>query len=200
MKRWLLTMLLFLVSACGREPISPAAAPTPIPAPAEAAGVQGSPAVTPAADDQITMQGIDLRMYDVEPTLGTAGKPTFRVQAGSGSMQGQGVWRFEDAHAVIYAHKEGTEDMLLDAARGRFEQDLGAFLEGGLTARIGTMRLELEDLEWVNKEQEARSDKPVQMVDGKTHLTGDTIRLYPSKRTFVLTHAKGVIQFDKEEP
>lgn len=149
--------------------------------------------------DQITMRGIDLRLYDIRPTFGRFGKPTFRVQAKTGSLKDEGMWVFEGAEAVIYGRDEGDEDVTLEAARGRFHQDEGASLAGGITARVGAMVLELEDMVWINADREARTDKPVRIVDGATRLRGGTLRLYPDKRMFVLTDAKGVIRFDKEE-
>jgi hypothetical protein len=75
-----------------------------------------------------------------------------------------------------------------------------AFLDQGVVGTIGTMTLELEDIEWLNEERLAKTDKPVRMVDGEMHLDAATLRLYPDERKYVMTDAEGVLLLERKEP
>jgi len=182
-------LVLVPLAACGAEPTRPPAAePT------------AKPAAPAAADGQVTMSGVDLYLHDTRPTLGTPRRPAFWVRAEELVLVGEGRWAFEKAHAVIAGRDEAAEDILLDAAQGRFREEEGAVLEGGGVAHVGTMTMEFESIEWDNANRQAWSDKPVKIVDGKTHLDASSLRLYPDERRFELTDVRGVIYFERNEP
>jgi len=160
----------------------------------------------PATDNAIVMSNVDLYMHEINQTLGQPRKPTFWVHADEVSLTQEesgaetaGEWAFVRARAVIYASHPDDEDMTFEAARGRFRDEDRALLEGDVRARLGTMEISLDDVEWVNADQEAHTDKPVQIVDRDTKLDAASLHLYPEKREFVLTGVDGVIRLERNE-
>jgi hypothetical protein len=177
----------FLAAGCG-----PGTPPPQAPPPAnEAPAVEG-----------LTMQGIDLYLHDASPTPGAPRKPTFWVHAEQFSMLENGVWRFEQARAVVYGDDAQEEAITLEAERGRFEADRGALLEGGVKAFVQDMRMDLSDIEWINPQNEdeegvARSDQPLLVDSPSMQLKAGSLRLYPEQKQFVLTEVSGQVRFGR---
>jgi len=165
------------------------------PAPQEpAAGGAGS-------DAAVRMSScINLYMHDARPTAGAARKPTFWVHAEYFTMLDDQVWSFENAQAAIYGQNPDEEEIMLQAARGRFQEESGALLEGGVTAYVGDMTLELADIEWINPREEgeeglARSDNDLQVSSRRLQLRASSLRLFPESEKFVLTNVSGMVRF-----
>ena len=188
LRRVLPVALLAVSAGCGRE------APPPEP-------VSGPPAsIVDAPQEAVSMSGINLFMHDARPTAGATRKPTFSVHADFFAMLDDQVWSFENARASIYGQSPEQEEIRLQAARGRFEEDRGALLEGGVTAYVGDMTLELGDIEWINPRSEgeegiARSDNDLRVNSPSLQLHASSVRLYPESKRFVLTNVEGVVRF-----
>jgi len=163
---------------------------------------------TPAVgrtDGAVSMSGINLFLHDARPTAGAARKPTFWVHAEYFTMLDDQVWSFENAQAAIYGRTPEEKQITLEAARGRFQEDSGALLDGGVTAYVGEMTLDLADIEWINPRQEgeegiARSDSPLRVSSNKLQLRASSLRLYPESDKFVLTNVSGLVRFGDHAP
>ncbi len=152
-----------------------------------------------------TMRGIDLYIHGAEATAGTAERPLFWVHAETFSVHEEDdTWDFEDARAVVYPEDKNGDPVIFDAARGRFEQDRGARLEGGVTGHIGPLTMELEEVTWEKADGEGRgtawTDHPVVLDDPNMHLEAQSMRLEPDTKAFTLTHVTGEIRFGRSEP
>ncbi|HEO71069.1 MAG TPA: hypothetical protein ENN80_07385 [Candidatus Hydrogenedentes bacterium] len=180
MNRCWTALALFLFAACGPKSTSP----------------KGSAEPSPTNDD-ITMDRIHLYLHDTRPTQGAPRKPAFAVQAESVALADQGVQSFQNARAVIHSADRQTEDILIDAGCGRIEEAKSAYLEGGVVARIGSMRLDLEDLEWLNQQRLARTDRPVRIVDGSSRFRAAGMRLDMDAGELILTNGTGLFCFER---
>lgn len=174
---------------CGRE----AAPPPPVPA-------EDAEPIATAPQEAVSMSGINLFMHDARPTAGATRKPTFSVHADYFAMLDDQVWSFENARAAIYGQDAQQEEVRLQAARGRFEEDRGAFLEGGVSAFVGDMTMELANIEWINPREEgeegvARSDNELRVNSPSLQLHASSLRLYPESKRFVLTNVEGMVRF-----
>lgn len=65
---------------------------------------------------------------------------------------------------------------------------------------MGTMQMELTDIEWKNDERVAVSDHPVTITTEDSHLEASSLRLYPDKRQMVLTNGSGILRVGRVEP
>lgn len=191
MKRLAMVLLAAsILAGCGtqraQEPPSPA---------------KDASAPPPAADETrktATMTGINLYLHNMNATDGAAEKPAFWVQAEEFSQLDNGAWTFSKAHAVVYSPDEQGEDIAFDANSGEFKEEERAYMNNGVTANVGTIRMDLQDIEWKNDTREALTENPVHLVDGKTELDAASLRILPDAQTFTLTKVKGVIQLKKE--
>jgi len=179
------------LAGCGRSYTPPPAQePGPVPPPQE-------------SEDAMTMSGVDLYHHDPRPTGGVARKPTFWLHANTFSVLDDNTWAVEDAHAVIFEKDSEKELIVLDAKRGRFEQDKNAYLRDGVTARAGAMLMKLEDIEWRNRAQdtpsEASSQHPVSIDSPELQLQAATVRLYPDTHEFELTDVVGTVHFRRNQ-
>ncbi|HDP34470.1 MAG TPA: hypothetical protein ENN29_05105 [Candidatus Hydrogenedentes bacterium] len=169
--------------------------PAPQPAPEEPETIV---AQRKDVDDAMTMQGIDLYMHKSAPREGVSGKPELWVRAESLTIGDDNTYYFENARAVIYG-KEDTEEVIIEAQRGGFEQDARAALEGNVRMTAGTLRMLLSDIEWTRPDDgtlgAARSDSPVIIDDPDLQLNAASLRLYPDTREFELTEVSGVVRF-----
>ncbi len=190
MTRWLTCVLLALAatSGCGR--------PSP-PAVNEEVSSQ------PAAVDSMVMRGIDLYMHRRDLGVGASIKPALWIRADSFTIAEGTIYSFEKARAVIYG-KEDSEEIVVEAQRGSFEQDTSAALEGDVRLTAGTLSMLLRDISWAppgeNSDGAAHTENPVVIDDPDLQLNAAAMRLHPDSRTFELTRASGVVRFGKEFP
>lgn len=179
------------LAACGNRHAPP---PTVTEAPGISAG---------QPEDLMVMSGVDLFLHDTRPTQGRKQKPTFWVHADKFSQYEyeESVWVLEDARAVVYGESE-EEAIVLEARKGRFEQDKGAYLKDSVTARIGTMTMHLQDIEWINPQEDvpgrAFTLQPV-VVDGpQLQLEAASLEIFPDTKEFELMDVAGLVRFGKE--
>ncbi len=153
-------------------------------------------------------RGVDLRMFPSDPTVTGPRKPTFWIHADVFSFdEKERLWSLESVRAVIYGQKEGNEEILLEAGRGQFqesEENEGrgtklAYLKDGVVAKVGAMKLQLSDIEWVNDEMMAKSDNPLSITTEDSTLDAGGVRLYPDDKRLVLRDAKGTIRFERKQ-
>lgn len=153
-------------------------------------------------------RGVDLRMFPSDPTVTGPRKPTFWIHADAFSFdEKERLWSLESVRAVIYGQKEENEEILLEAGRGQFqesEENEGrgaklAYLKDGVVAKVGAMRLQLSDIEWVNDEMMAKSDNPLSITTEDSTLDAGGVRLYPDDKRLVLRDAKGTIRFERKQ-
>lgn len=157
------------------------------------------PAVNADAEPQTDMEGrgADFRLFDGEPSTGPVRRPRLWLHVDSFSLAEANVWSFEKASAVIYGRDEQMEDMYLEAGGGSYQEAKSAYLKGGVVARIGDMKLDLQDFEWLNEPGEGRSDYPVSIVTPESELKASSVRLYHKDRQIVLTDVTGTLRLER---
>ncbi len=189
---WLGALVLWLAAGCGQEtaPSKPAVSTAPVP---DAAARPDS------ADAQIEMLDIDMYMHDTAATHGEAQKPTLWIHMRRCIQGKDELLDFEWAHGEIHGRDAAAETIAFEAARGQFQEQKSALLEGGVIARSGTMTIHLEDIQWLHEERMGTTDHPVLMEQNKTHIEVDTLRLFPDENRFTATRARGVIDFERED-
>ncbi|HPO12055.1 MAG TPA: LPS export ABC transporter periplasmic protein LptC [Candidatus Hydrogenedentes bacterium] len=166
-----------------------------------AAGTPGIPSLDEMGQTEV--RDIDFYLHRTDPTGGMAQKPTLWVHAQEASMADESTYAFKNAHAVIYGKDETQEVIKIDAQEGRFEEGKSAFLSGQVKAVVGTMTIELSDIQWQNPDKdkpgEARSDNPVKVTDPQLELQAASVRLYPDKKEFELTGVTGLVRFGRQQ-
>lgn len=193
-RRCTITLLFGVLLGCG----GPEAPNTPVETAPETAV---ETAETEPASEAITMNGINLYLHDARPTAGLTQKPTFWVHADFFTVLDDQVWSFEQARAVVYGQNTQEEAIALEAARGRFEEDRGAMLEGSVTARVGDMLMQMSDIAYVNPKAEgeeglAHTENPLSVQSPTLDLKASSLRLLPESRKFVLTNVVGTLRFE----
>lgn len=162
--------------------------------------VASSPEASALEKESMQMTGINLYMHRRVPIDGAPGRPELWVQADAFSVEDSQTYSFEDAHAVIYTRD--AEEIMLEAQRGRFEQDKMALLEGKVRLAAGTLKMLLSDIHWQREGADttgiARTDNPVIIDDPELQLNAAGMRLYPDDQIFELVNVSGVIRFGKE--
>jgi lipopolysaccharide export system protein LptC len=154
------------------------------------------------SDDQLDMvgHGVDLRLFDTDPTTGAPRKPNFWIHAEIFSVADKDIWSFEKARAVIYGKNEGDQEIHLEAGEGKFQESKMAYLKGGVKGTVGDMKLEMTDIEWLNDENMAKSDNPVSIKNGDSRLQAASMRLYPKDKQLLLTNVTGLVSFERKAP
>ena len=193
MNRWCRTLILVaLLAGCGGPVIEKI--------PSQQQAPMADDVKQDAHSDDVQAQGVDLRMFVTDPTTGAARNPTFWVHADKFSLSNEDIWSLTNAKAVIYSHSEGEEEQIyLEAGTGRFQQETQmAYLKEGVIAHAGQMRIELNDIEWVNEQRVARSENPVSLETPNANISAATLQLYPDKKQLIMTGVQGAFQFDKE--
>lgn len=143
-------------------------------------------------------RGLDLRLYDTDPTTGVPRKVNLWIHADVWSVtEDQDIWSFQKARAVIYGQDEQAEAITLEAGEGRFQESKIAYLKGGVHARVSDMNLELTDLEWLNDEGVAQSGNALSIQKGDSFLKASGVRLYPSKKKLTLTNVSGELRLGR---
>ncbi len=184
-------LVVLLIVGCGRPASEPGREAVERPEPA-------SPVAEQSGLDAMTMQGIDLYMHRSAPREGVPGRPELWVRADSLTIGERNTYLFENARAVIYG-RDDTEEVIIQALRGDFEQDARAILEGDVHLTAGTLQMRLSDIEWTRPDDgsvgAAHSDSPVIIDDPDLQLNAAGLRLYPDTREFELTDVSGVVRF-----
>lgn len=168
------------------------------PAPPSVSDKEEGESSKPKESDAMTMQGIDLYMH--KPVSGgqKSGKPELWVRAESLNIGDGNTYYFENARAVIYGQEE-SEEVVIEAKRGSFEQDARAVLEGDVVLDAGTLHMLLTDIQWTRPEDggtgAAYSENPVVIDDPELQLKASNLRLYPDTQQFELDNVTGMVRF-----
>ena len=188
-----IVLLLVLAAAAGcgngfngQKPAQPPVPPAPAGAPGPHANMEG--------------RGADFRLFDGDPTSGPARRPRLWLHVDSFSLAEENIWSFRNARAVIYGRDDRMEDMFLEAGGGSYQEAKSAYLKDGVTAKIGEMKLELRDIEWLNDEGLAKSDYPVTITTPDSELKASSVRLYHKEKRLVLTDVTGTLRLERAQP
>ncbi|HOF41440.1 MAG TPA: LPS export ABC transporter periplasmic protein LptC [Candidatus Hydrogenedentes bacterium] len=131
---------------------------------------------------------------------GVEQRPSFVMRTPAVSITAQGEALLEEVEAEI--HGRDDEVTTIRAQRGRFDQQAKtATMEGAVTLERGTMRVEMQDLVWLDEERVARTEKPVHILDAGAELSAENLEFYPDEGALVLTNlAGGVTLAGRTEP
>lgn len=135
---------------------------------------------------------ITLRFFDAEPSPSGEKFPSFEVHSLDFTQVADEVWTFRGAEATIYARDGENIDITAGEATMNNETQ-SAVMKGEVVLKKGTMTMTLEDLEWSNDERIAKSDHPLTIVRGDTHIMADSVIYYPDEDRVVLPAADGHI-------
>ncbi|MBI2425179.1 MAG: hypothetical protein HYV27_20300 [Candidatus Hydrogenedentes bacterium] len=196
MKYLLLPLVFMLTAGCAQPPVSPPPAVYP----------EETPEAPADASGEIVIHGANFYLYRNDESVAGAQTQTLSIQADTFSLVGGETkqYAFEGAHAVIYGRGENNEPVVMEAARGIFVEDERAVLQDGVTATMGDLTLELQDLEWKNPQADepgiAISNNPVRIINSTLSLEAATLRIYPDEKRVVLSEGSGSWRFEKETP
>jgi len=152
-----------------------------------------------SAEDGLVMSGeMEFRLFDMSSLSEGVKKPTLVLRAPEYSHTGADTWTLKDAEATIFS--EDQQETYIHAAHGELNRDEQfARLGGGATINSGTMRITLEEVEWVNEEHLIRSDCPVEIVDDGNVLHAASLRYYPGKKELYLAQVTGELALTRKE-
>ncbi len=131
---------------------------------------------------------------------GVEQRPSFVMRTPAVSITAQGEALLEQVEAEI--HGRDDDVTTIRAQRGRFDQlAKTATMEGAVTLERGTMRVEMQDLVWLDDERVARTEKPVHILDTGAELNAENLAFYPDEGALVLANlAGGVTLAGRTEP
>ena len=187
---WLMAFAVACSAGCG-------APSTPPPTPANAGNAATTPGTTPPGAPGgvgVEFQGVDLRLFSMDPTQTGPRKPRFWLHAEKQTISAEGATSFEKAHAVVYGKDTDVEQMVIDAGAGQYKQEEMVYLGNGVVARAGDTTIQLTDMTYENNEKVARSDNPVSIDSPRMQLKADNVRLNPDTRSMVLESVSGTVQ------
>ena len=180
----LLAWFMGCIAGCG-EPAKPPAMPaTPENATTDS-GKQNSVGVE--------FKGVDLRLFNTEPTQTSARKPRFWLHADKQTITAEGVTSFEKAHAVVYGKETDEEQLTLDAGAGQYKEDEMVYLSNEVVARAGEVTIRAQDMTYENNSKVAKSDNPVSIDSPKMQLKAASVRILPDTREMELGQGSGTI-------
>jgi hypothetical protein len=152
-----------------------------------------------SAENGVVMSGeMEFCLFDMGALREGARKPTLVLRAPEYAHTEADTWTFKNVEAAIFS--EGQEQTHIYAAQGELNRnEQFARLGGGATISSGTMRITLEEVEWVNEERLIRSDCPVEIFDGGNVLHAASLRYYPSKKELYLAEVTGRLTLTGKE-
>ena len=170
-------------------------APAP-PAPQPAA--DATPEAEPVAD-ALEMSGIKLYLYNAAATPGVERSPSFSVEADKFTQDADRTWRFTQAVATVHAKSADESNIVFNAGAGQLREEESALLDGGVTAHVGPMTIQMDAIQWLQGADGtagvASSDLPVSVVDTSLNLLAQQFRLYPANSQFALLEVQGEVAF-----
>lgn len=181
--------LLLLLAGCGHIYAPPPAEP-------HAANTAGST----VSESMMEAKGVDLWLYDEAPTAGADRKPTCWVHADAFTLENDNAWMLDRAKAIIYAREADTPDIDIEARHGRFEESKMAYLRDGVTATVGTVHLQMEDVEWLNEERVLQTEHAGSITTDTMQLDVESLRLYPAQHRIEMTRVTGTVTLEGNEP
>lgn len=151
------------------------------------------------------MENIEMHLWPANAAPRQGQKPLLSIRARRfmGAVGGDDEWSFEDAEAVAPAQEGDHTTISFKAARGTFEEDKRAVLQGGVTAYANDMVITLDDITWeisdVSGESagggRAYSNNPIRIDSPTQQLEASSLTLDPETATFELKDVSGEIHF-----
>ena len=150
-------------------------------------------------DEEGAMAGdMTLRLFDEQAGPEGARHPLFTITSPSFFGHGEGQWGFDEARAVIREPNGDTIEM--EAGAGELNQQTRqAVLRDSVTVTARGLRLELEELEWLNDERIARSDKPLEVVVESGRVQAESMELHPAEDRLYLNKVRGSLRLGSLE-
>lgn len=153
-----------------------------------------------ANESSAQLKGVDLWLYHTAPTAGVERKPTCWVHADAFTLESDNSWALDTAKAVIYAREANEPDIRIEARHGRFQESKMAHLSDGVKAKVGDMRIEMAEVQWLNDERVLQTDRPASIVTDDMQLDVETLSLYPDKRQIIMTRVTGTVELEGNQP
>ena len=171
--------------------------PEPPETPSPENAVEDQVALPP--DEEGAMAGdMTLRLFDEQAGPEGARHPLFTITSPSFFGHGEGQWGFNDAQATI---REPNGDIIeMRAGTGEVNQQTRqAVLRDSVTVTARGLRLELEELEWLNDERIARSEKPLEVVVESGRVQAESMELHPAEDRLYLNKVRGSLRLGSLE-
>ena len=182
-------MLTLLAAGCS-SPEPPEA-----PSPEDAVEDQGA---LPRDEEGAMAGDMTLRLFDEQAGPEGARHPLFTITSPSFYGHGEGQWGFNEATAII--REPGGDTIEMQAGAGELNQQTRrAFLHDSVTVTARGLRLELEELEWLNDEGIARSDKPLEVVVESGSVQAESMELHPAEDRLYLNKVRGSLRLGSLE-
>lgn len=159
--------------------------------------VEGQDALPP--DEEGAMTGdMTLRLFDEQAGPEGSRHPVFTITSPAFSGRGAGQWGFNEATAIIREPDGDTIEM--QAGAGELNQQTGrAVLRDSVAVTARGLRLELEELEWLNEEGIARSNKPLEVVVEYGKVQAESMELHPADNRLYLNKVRGSLRLGSFE-
>ena len=158
-----MTWLTAFAAVCSAISGAGCGAPAPPPSTPPENPANGAPTSTTGTPGSVGVesQGVDLRLFSMDPTQTGPRKPRFWLHADKQTISADGTTSFEKAHAVVYGKDTDVEQLVIDAGAGQYKQDEMVYLNNGVVAQAGDTTIQVTDMTYENNEKVARSDNPV---------------------------------------
>ncbi|MFP4171768.1 MAG: LPS export ABC transporter periplasmic protein LptC [Candidatus Hydrogenedentota bacterium] len=159
--------------------------------------VEGQDALPP--DEEGAMAGdMTLRLFDEQGGPEGSRHPLFTITSPGFFGNGAGQWGFNEATALIREPNGDTIEMRAGAGELN-QQTRRAVLRDSVTVTARDLRLELEELEWLNDEGIARSDKPLEVVAEYGNVQAEGMELHPADNRLYLNKVRGSLRLGSLE-
>ncbi len=184
---------LLATSACNKSSTAPVETP------------ESSSASTPAGttrpkeDAQVSMSGsMTLRAFRPDMAGGESRGASFEISSPQCSLMEDGRWALTPATAIIY-DLDG-QPTKFEAGSAEFDEKADtASLRDGVTVDLGPQHVELQDMEWTNKDGTARSGSPLTVTDGETKLSAQGMEYHADSKTLLLDGVTGTVSLEQRE-
>lgn len=152
---------------------------------------------TPSSRSGFT--GFEMHMFEDSATLGETRTVSFRINAGSGEILGDAnEYSLKDIRAVVYS--ESGDEVTFEAKMADFsESEQKASLQDDVRIHAGVFAMTMQRVDWDNEEGIARSDSPVTIDQGATHLAAAGMTIDPKTQSILFHGVRGRIEFEKEK-
>lgn len=184
-------LFLLAATACNKSATTPSADPESTEASAPAAPTK------PAKDAQVSMSGsMTLRAFRPDMAGGESRGASFEISSPKCSLMEDGRWALTPATAIIYDAK--GEPTKFEAGSAEFNEKADtASLRDGVTVDLGPQHVELQDMEWTNKDGTARSKSPLTVTDGETKLSAQGMEYHADSKRLLLNGVTGTVSLEQ---
>lgn len=186
--KWLLVILMAGIAAAVLPACDSGEPPRNAAAPSVPAGPDGAASIPEGPGGRMT----EFFFYRAGPG-GVEQRPSFVMRTPEVSITVEGEALLEQVEAEI--HGRDNEITTIRAERGRFDQQTKtATMEGAVVLEQGTMRVEMEDLVWLDEERMAKTEKPVSIYDEGAALHADNLEFHPDESALLLDNMTGGVE------